>query len=443
MRTCHACGFENAEPGKPCALCGASEGPPPQDQLATLELPATRLAGPRPVIAGAALQAGEVYAERYHVEALLGSGGMGQVYRVRDSAGGGVLALKILHPLLEQDEERVERFRREIGILAKIEHAAVPRIHGWGHNGEELYFVSELIDGRDLKREIEARGPWPAEAAAALVATVADALAAAHGLGIVHRDVKPSNIMLDADGSVRLLDFGLARGRGVDLATLTRTGMVVGTPGYMSPEQFDGRGVDERSDVYSLGVVLFELLTARLPFTGTTPIAVAMSHKTEAPPSPRSLRPEMPAWLDRTVLRCLAKEPMQRFATAAALALELRRSRSAPRSRRLASGDSVVEDESESTDWALVLAAPVEKTGWSQGMALRYQERYYRLDDAESTDASGWIYRFGHWREGEVFRRLIDYEQDCQQRRSAREARLSSRLQRWLSGRRGFGDRGD
>lgn len=435
MRTCDACGFENAEPGKPCALCGASEIVDATSDVSTIASPAT----PTPAAAagGAArVEIGHVFGERYHVLSLLGSGGMGQVFRVLDQRSGQALALKVLRPLDGDEGDRVRRFQREIQILTRIQHPAVLRILDWGDSPVGLYFVTELVDGEDLKLAIRRRGPWPAAEAATLGATLADALAAAHAQSVVHRDVKPNNVMIARDGSVRLLDFGLARGAGIDLTTLTRTGTILGTPGYMSPEQFDAHGVDERSDVYSLGVVLFEVLTGRLPFTGQTPIAVALAHKTETPPLPRSLRPGVPAWLERVVLRCLEKDPARRFASASALAAELRRPRdgTAPRSRALSSGDGVLLDLAETTDWALVLTSAHEKTGWAEGMTLRFEDRYYRLAGAQAPSSDGvpWTYRFVSWPEGEIFRRLVDYEQDLAARQEAASKTLTDRLSRWL-----------
>ncbi len=438
IRTCDSCGFENAEPEKACPLCGASEARQPtlQSDVPTLEFPAGK---PRPTPVAAPVPAvGRVYADRYRVDALLGRGGMGQVFRVHDLSAGVDRALKSLRPTNDDDSDRVERFKREIGILGRVQHPAVPGIFDFGTSADELFFVTELVDGPDLKSEIQRRGPWPVAEAVALVATVADALAAAHAQGIVHRDVKPNNIMIASDGSVRLLDFGLARGVGFDMTTLTRTGMILGTPGYMSPEQFEGH-VDERSDIYSLGVVLFELLTGKLPFTGQTPLAVAYKHKSEAPPAPRSQRPDVPAWLERVVLQCLEKDPVRRFASAEALTAELRRTRDArPRRHLLATGDAVLEDESETSDWALVLAARREKTGWSPGMALRYGEHYYKLHDvlAPAPGEQRWTYRFGFWPEGEVFRRLVDYEEDCAARAAAAPEGLASRLTRWMGRKR-------
>ena len=291
------------------------------------------------------------------------------------------------------------------------------------------------MEGTDLKTEIKRRGPWTPAAAAALAASVADALAVAHGLGVVHRDVKPSNIMIGRDGAVKLLDFGLARGVGIDMTTLTRTGTIVGTPSYMSPEQFDTHGVDERSDIYSLGVVLFEMLTGKLPFTGQTPVAVAIKHKIEPARPPRTLRADLPLWIDRVVVRCLEKDPARRFPTASELSAELRRARgTGPHARRLPSGDAVIEDEGGSTTWPLVLSSANEKTGWVLGMAIRIEERYYRLDavQAPSGDSRRWTYRFGAWPEGSVFRRLVDYDQDCAERSAASAEGLSSKLTRWI-----------
>jgi serine/threonine protein kinase len=438
-RTCEACGFEDAEPEKPCSLCGVSEA----KKITHVDALVTRDLGPdetqtrvleKRAPADATERLGQVFADRYRVDALIGAGGMGQVFRARDTREHRDLALKVLHPAREEDGDRIERFKREIGILSRIKHPAVPAIVDFGLQDAELFFVSELVDGTDLKTEIKRRGPWNPVDAAALAASVAEALAVAHSLGVVHRDVKPSNIMVGRDGSVKLLDFGLARGVGIDVTTLTRTGTIVGTPSYMSPEQFDTHGVDERSDIYSLGVVLFEMLTGKLPFTGQTPVAVAIKHKIEPARPPRALRSELPVWIDRVVVRCLEKDPARRFATASELGAELRRTRGAgPHSRRLPSGDAVIEDDSGSTSYALVLSSSVEKTGWALGMAFRMEERYYRLDavQAASGDSRRWTYRFSTWPEGLVFRRLVDYDQDCAER-STTVSGLGSKLARWM-----------
>ena len=233
---------------------------------------------------------------------------------------------------------------------------------------------------------------------------MADALAVAHALGVVHRDVKPSNIMIGRDGAVKLLDFGLARGFGIDVTTLTRTGTIVGTPSYMSPEQFDTHGVDERSDIYSLGVVLFEMLTGKLPFTGQTPVAVAIKHKIEPARPPRALRADL-AGVDRPRGRRVASRRTRAAASPRppnwAPSYE-RRAGTGPHTRRLPNGDAVIEDDGGSTSWALVLSSATEKTGWPLGMALRMEERYYRLDavQAPAGESRRWTYRFAAWPEG-------------------------------------------
>jgi serine/threonine protein kinase len=222
------------------------------------------------------------------------------------------------------------------------------------------------------------------------------------------------------------------------MTTLTRTGVIVGTPGYMSPEQFEGRGVDERTDVYSLGIVLFELLTGRLPFTGRTPLAVAMKHKSEPPPAPRSLKVEIPAWLERVCLRCLEKDPASRFGSAAELARALRRPRAAQgEKRRLRTGDFVADADEDPGDWALILESVTEKSGWSSGMALRFEARYYKLEaiSPPPLGAEHWRYRFLAWPEGQVFRRLVDYEEDCAARSAQAPHSLSRKLRKWISGR--------
>jgi len=365
---------------------------------------------------GGAAPGGAMYADRYRLGRPLGQGGMAQVFQVRDTVTGADLALKIIRDAPDEPD-RVERFKREIGVLSKINHPAVPRIVDWGVHREQVFFVSELVDGRDLRAEIADRGAWPAADATALAATVADALAAAHLAGIVHRDVKPSNIMIARDGSIRLLDFGIARPTGLDATTLTKTGMIVGTPAYMSPEQFDSRWVDARSDIYSLGVVLFELLTGRPPFVSDTVIGVAMMHKNDRPRPPRSIQPDVPAWLDRLVLKCLEKAPEKRFATAATLAAELRKTHTDAKRRRLPSGDVIVEDDADAEGWALVLAAPQEKTGWALGMVLRFYDRLYKLQRiAAPADRNEWTYSFEQLAETEVSRKYVDYREDCAER---------------------------
>ena len=409
-RTCESCGFDNAEVGQDCPLCGISAlTPQPSSDAPTLALSQTLSSvqfDPKQ---------NPVFAERYHIKELLGKGGMGDVYRVHDTVAGRDVALKVLRRDASTNSTGLDRFRREIAVLTKLRHPAILSIFDHGIQGPDLYFVCEIVSGQDLRMELRKRGTFPPKDAMALAAVVADALGAAHAEGVVHRDVKPANIMVADDGSIRLVDFGLARPEGLDVERVTQTGEFVGTPAYMSPEQFDARKVDARTDVYSLGVVLFEMLTGHAPFSASSVMSMAMKHLKEPPPAPSVLRSDLPPWIDRLVLKCLEKEPSRRFATAALLAEELRlpRTGSVARPRRLPSGDSVVLAESGASEWALVLATPKEKEGWTSGLGLRFEDRIYKLVRADLPSAGRKAlatYRFVNWPEGEVIRRLVDYD---------------------------------
>jgi len=427
---CLECGFERTEEGKSCAVCGAatSSGTIPFEQAPTV--PQDEATPPRKR-RGAGLEAGGVFAERYEILASIGRGGMGSVYRVRDMRDEAERALKVLHATAEDDAAAV-RFRREIEILSRLEHPGIVRIHDWGVVGERMYFIAELIDGEDLRLLLRRRGVIAPDEVARIGADVAAALGAAHAHGVVHRDVKPHNIMIRKDGRVTLLDFGVARGAGIDMHTVTATGVIVGTPEYMPPEQFMGQRVDARSDVYSLGIVLYELLAGGVPFRADTPVALGMEHQNTLPAPIRTQRPNVPAWLERIVLRCLEKDPRSRYADATEVAAELRRPRTTGdrRARVLATGDQVIEDDAESTPWALTLVTADERTGWTIDMALQFEGRFYRLADVRSAGKS-WFYRFSHWPDEQILRKVIDYEQDAAERTASRG--LRGKLKNWLS----------
>jgi len=436
MQACPLCGFEPMPEDKPCPLCGSVEpasapARPESDDLPTVGLPDTPPGERGGIVAD--YGPGDLFLDRYEVVDFLGRGGMGSVYRVKDREGGGDRALKILRPEAADDPEGLDRFRREASILARLAHPAVPRIFASGVHGREPYLVVELVDGTDLKSLVRARGPFPPLEAAAFVATVADALQVAHQAGVVHRDVKPQNVMVAKDGAVKLLDFGIARTVARDM-TITKTDATLGTPEYMSPEQLESHRVDARSDLYSLGIVLFELLTGHTPFTGDTPIGIAMKHMSEPAPSPRSIRPEIPAWLERVVLKCLEKDKVRRYQTAEELAQELRRPRGdKTHRRRLATGDTVLEDDAETSDWALVLKSPKKKESWFVGMTLVFAGRYYKLVEAVDT-GDGFTYHLSFWPAEEIFRRVVDYEADAAERLATEQNLLTTKLKRWFSG---------
>lgn len=413
MSPCKACGFELYQQGSPCQACGSVEQAftliqerKPEDFIESNATPSR--SGGRYEI-----PKGELIGERYLVQKMIGRGGMGYVYEVQDVKENRVLALKILTQSMEEDSE--QRFMREFEMLSKINHPTVLKVYGWGRYQEQLYFVSEFISGRDLKNEIKTRGPWPPEEAAKLASTIADALSVAHSMGVVHRDIKPHNIMIANDGTVRLLDFGVARRTGAGMETLTKTGMIVGTPEYMSPEQFGTHRVDERSDLYSLGVVLFELLTGKVPFGGETPVAIALKVIQEAAVAPQTVRKDIPEWIDRIVVKCMDKDPKNRYLNAAQLAEDLRKphAKARPSLRRLPNGDSVVLDTNEDAKFALILTSEYEKASWYVPMALRFSESFYRLEEILPPGKKGprWHYQFSRWPEQEILRGLIDYDQ--------------------------------
>jgi eukaryotic-like serine/threonine-protein kinase len=254
--------------------------------------------------------------DRYEIERTLGEGGMARVYRGTDRVLGRTVAIKVLSGKYAGDETFVTRFRREAQAAAGLNHPHVVSVFDTGDDGDRHYIVMEYVEGETLSDLLRREGRLPPERAAAIAADVATALETAHEQGLVHRDVKPGNVMLDREGRVKVMDFGIARAAADD--TLTQTGLVLGTASYLSPEQAQGLPVDARSDIYSLGCVLYELLTGRPPFVADTPVSIAYKHVNEEPRPPSELEPSVPPALDAAVMRALAKDSKDRFPTAAA-----------------------------------------------------------------------------------------------------------------------------
>jgi eukaryotic-like serine/threonine-protein kinase len=254
---------------------------------------------------------GELICGRYEVEELVGTGGMSSVYRARDRLLERRVALKILHDSLGADAATVERFRREARAVARLSHPNIVTVIDRGEDEGRQFIVFEYVQGENLKQLLERSGRLPVRRALQLAIELGRGLAFAHAAGVVHRDVKPQNVLLNGDGKAKVTDFGIARSRDADPVTLT--GTVMGTSNYMAPEQASSRPVDEQTDVYSLGVVLFELLTGQVPFSGESFVAVATQHVNEPPPSVLELRPEVPVRVANAVARALAKEPGDRF----------------------------------------------------------------------------------------------------------------------------------
>ena len=261
--------------------------------------------------------------DRYSVRRSVGHGGMAQVYEGTDTVLGRTVAIKVLAPQFARDEAFVARFRREAQAAASLNHPGVVSVYDTGSDDGVHYIVMEYVAGRTLAQVLEQEGRLQPERAAEIARSVAQALSFAHSAGIIHRDVKPANIMLGSGGGVKVMDFGIARA--LSSQTLTQTATVLGTASYLSPEQAQGEAVDARSDIYSLGVVLYEMLTGRPPFSGDSPVAVAYKHVREDPPLPSSIAPEVPQELEAIVMKAMAKNPANRYASAQEMAEDLDR----------------------------------------------------------------------------------------------------------------------
>ena len=265
---------------------------------------------------------GELIAGRYELEELVGTGGMSSVYRAHDRLLERDVALKVLHEQFTADTDYVERFRREARSVAQLSHPNIVTVIDRGEQDDRQYIVFEYVAGENLKSLVEREGPLPEDEAVRLTLQIARALGFAHEHGLVHRDVKPQNVLLNGDGQAKVTDFGIARSLDVK-GGLTQTGTVMGTSDYIAPEQARGSRVDAQSDIYSLGVVLYELLTGEVPFPADNFVAVAMRHINEPPPSVRERRPDVSPRLDAAIRRAMAKEPRDRFASMDELCAEL------------------------------------------------------------------------------------------------------------------------
>src|SRR5919199_2638829 len=266
--------------------------------------------------------------DRYSLVEPLGGGGMARVYLAHDEILDRSVALKILREQYAEDEEFVERFRQEARSAASLSHPNIISVYDQGRSEDGAYYMAmEYVPRGTLKDRIGREGALAPEVAAGVALQIAGALSAAHEKGVIHRDIKPQNVLVTGAGDVKVADFGIARAAS---STATATGIVLGTAGYMSPEQAKGEPVGPRSDLYSLGVVLYEMLTGNLPYEADSAIAQAIKHINERPCSPRKANPEVPEALDALTIKLLAKNPGDRYASAAELADDLERVRSGP-----------------------------------------------------------------------------------------------------------------
>ena len=292
---CPACGAPNETAGEHCFSCGK-----------TLF----------------ALTEGTIVDGRYELRQMLGRGGMGIVYRAFDRTLEEEVALKILRPDVASVADLTKRFQSEIKLARRVRHRNVCGIYEYGEDGPIHYIAMELVAGQDLKRQLQAHGPMPPAEAWNVSVQIAEGLDAIHHADVVHRDLKAHNIMRDARGVVRVMDFGIAKALGMASGGATVTGQIIGTPEYMSPEQARGEQIDFRSDIYALGIVVFEIFTGNVPFRGETPIATLFKHIQEPPPIDD--RPGIPPRLVPILKKALAKDPADRYESASAMAAALR-----------------------------------------------------------------------------------------------------------------------
>ncbi len=291
---------------------------------------------------------------RYRILERLGSGGMADVYCAEDQQLGRRVALKVLHRRYAEDEQFVERFRREASSAAGLSQPNVVAIFDRGEWDGTYYIAMEFVDGRTLKDIIRERGPAPPEAAIDVTLQILRAARYAHKHGVIHRDIKPHNVLIDPDGRVRVTDFGIARAGTSDI---TETGSVMGTAQYLSPEQAQGRPVDARSDLYSIGIVLYELLTGQVPFDAESPVTVALMQVSEPPMLPRELVPTIPPAVEAVVLRAMEKDPDRRYQTADEFIAALETARAAPEQVPPPLVEEIVEEPPRSRWWLWLLIA--------------------------------------------------------------------------------------
>jgi eukaryotic-like serine/threonine-protein kinase len=326
-----------------------------------------------------------VLLDRYEVGRLLGAGGMAEVYEGRDRLLARRVAIKVLQSQYARDQSFLLRFKREAQAAASLSHPNVVAVYDTGSEDGIHFIVMEYVDGRTLKDVIRQEGPLYPDRAAEICADVAAALVAAHARGLIHRDIKPGNVMLTPDGKVKVMDFGIARATTSE--TITQTAAVIGTAQYISPEQAQGQTVDYRSDIYSLGCCLYEMLTGTVPFTGATPVAIAYRHVREDPTPPRMLNPDVPPPLEAICLKAMAKLPDNRYQTAAELRADLERFRN---------GQPVLATpllDSAATTQALPGRAGADQTAVLGGTAADRATRYgdYAEPAEERRTSVGWV----------------------------------------------------
>ena len=309
---CPKCHSDNPDTLKFCGECGTQITPIEEAQpLVTKTIETPR----------AELTTGSTFAGRYQIIEELGKGGMGKVYKAVDTRINEKIALKLIKAEISSDNKTLERFGNELKLARKIVHKNVGRMYDINEEEGTHYITMEYVSGQDLKGLIRQSGQLAIGTTISVAKQICEGLAEAHKVGVVHRDLKPNNIMIDREGEVRIMDFGIARS--LKEKSITGAGVMIGTPEYMSPEQVEGKEVDQRSDIYSLGIILYEMVTGRVPFEGETPFTIGMKHKGETPKNPKVLNAQIPEDLSNMIMRCLEKDKEQRYQSSGEVQEEL------------------------------------------------------------------------------------------------------------------------
>jgi beta-lactam-binding protein with PASTA domain/predicted Ser/Thr protein kinase len=337
---------------------------------------------------------------RYRIQRKLGAGGMADVYLAEDQELGRRVAIKILNSRHGNDDQFIERFRREAKNAAALNHPNIVSIYDRGEAEDTYYIAMEFLDGRTLKELIVSRGAAPINVAIEYARQILSALRFAHRHGIVHRDIKPHNVLVDGEGRVKVTDFGIAR---AGTSQMTETGSIVGTAQYLSPEQARGGEVDPRSDLYSLGVVLYELLTGKTPFDGETPVEIAMKHLSTTPKPPSKLRPDIPPELDMVVLRALAKNPDDRYQSADEMEADLERVARGARvsaatvdtATQVLNRPAAAVAAAGAATAATMIAAPSAPTTHSAPPPVVTEEEQYEEGDGQDRPLWPWLVAIG------------------------------------------------
>ncbi len=267
------------------------------------------------------LAVGSTFAGRYQIIEELGRGGMGRVYKVLDKDIDEKIALKLLNPEVAADEKIIKRFQNELKFARKITHKNVCKMYHLAKKEETPYITMEYVPGEDLKSLVKRKEKLATEEAISIAKQVCEGLVEAHELGVVHRDLKPQNIIIDDKGRAKIMDFGISRS--LETKGVTEAGVIIGTPEYMSPEQVEGKEVGKRSDIYSVGVILYEMVTGKIPFEGGTALSIALKHKSEIPQEPWQINAQIPENLSRVILKCMEKAKEKRHEGASELLSEL------------------------------------------------------------------------------------------------------------------------